>query len=183
VTEVLRLKPKTILEIGPGNGLVTDVLRKIGFSVRTLDFDPGVRPDIVLDITDPQFPELTGKYDLVIAAEVLEHVTYGDALVVLKRLRSVAPRLLLTLPYTSDHSWLFSCLIKIPGFRRIQFTGKLFLKRIQHEFNGQHYWEIGKKHFGLRRVRSDIQASGWHIVREFTNPDNSYHHFFILQQT
>lgn len=181
IAEVLQMKPKSILEIGPGNGLVTDILRKIGFSVRTLDLDPGVQPDIVADIADPKLSVLAGQYDLVIAAEVLEHVTFADALAVLRKLKDIAPRVILTLPYTSDHSRLFSWIVKIPGLHRIQFTKKVFFKRAAHEFNGQHYWEIGKKGFELRRVRAAITEAGWHIAREFLNPDNTYHYFFVLR--
>jgi hypothetical protein len=182
VTETLRIRPNMILEIGPGNGLVTTILRAMGFSVQTLDFDQHVHPDIHMDVTDPRLSELAHGFDLVIAAEVLEHITYDDARMVLERLRAITPRLLITLPYTSERSRLLSWSIKIPGFRRFQFTKKIFFGRAVHAFNGQHYWEIGKRGFPLRKIRSDIRSAGWRIEQEFLNPENTYHYFFILQR-
>lgn len=35
------------MEVGPGNSVVTHVLRQVGLRVDTLDHDPDINPDIV----------------------------------------------------------------------------------------------------------------------------------------
>src|SRR3954469_24845142 len=40
-----------VLEIGPGSGHTTWLLRQWGFPVTTLDFDAQVKPDVVGDVT------------------------------------------------------------------------------------------------------------------------------------
>ena len=39
IREAMLAKPKKILEIGPGNNIVTENLKKLGYEVKTLDID------------------------------------------------------------------------------------------------------------------------------------------------
>src|SRR3989344_3771112 len=50
INEIYQLKPKKILEIGTGGGVVSNQLKKMGFLVTTVDFDQSLKPDIVGDV-------------------------------------------------------------------------------------------------------------------------------------
>jgi len=55
ITETLELRPKTVLEVGKGNGFIEDYLKKLGITVTTIDIDPDLKPDTVSGITATPF--------------------------------------------------------------------------------------------------------------------------------
>jgi hypothetical protein len=180
VRQIIKLKPKKVLEIGPGNHMVSTILKKMDLEVKTLDFDSRLSPDYVCDIMDHEkFP--MEKFDCIIASQVFEHIGYFHYLEALKNLRNSTDYLLLTLPYTSKHSVFFHFSGQLPIIERFSFSWKFIFKKIDHQFDGQHYWEIGKKKFGMKRIRKDILDTGWQIAKRFINPQNPYHYFFILK--
>jgi SAM-dependent methyltransferase len=77
VDEVVGLGARTVLEIGPGNGMVTDWLRREGVQVTTLDMDPAVQADVHGEATDLPFDD--GAFDAVLCAQVLEHMPFAEA--------------------------------------------------------------------------------------------------------
>jgi len=182
VSEVLRIKPKTVLEIGPGPRVVTEALKRMNFSVKTLDIDPSVEPDYLLSATDPNIDSKVAKVDLVIASEIFEHVRYVDFLEASKRLLKITDYFILTLPDTNEQSLTFGCRIRLPLFNDISAVFKLRFNHPQHTFDGEHYWEIGKRGYPIRKIRSDLSSIGWKIQNDFINIDNPYHHFFILKK-
>ncbi|MCK9378662.1 MAG: class I SAM-dependent methyltransferase [Candidatus Moranbacteria bacterium] len=178
----MRLKPKTILELGPGNNIVTNILKTMNYDVKTLDFDNSTKPDYNLSITDEKIDSI-GTFDLIIASQVLEHIQYKDFTKALKNLSKISTNLILTLPHTTINSFTISLSLKIPTLKKITFSKKFFYKKVNHKFNGLHYWEIGKKDFPVKKISSDIQKSGWIIQAEFLNDENPFHYFFILKKT
>lgn len=182
IEQVLQLRPKTILEIGPGPGVVTAALRKMGFSVKTLDMDESLQPDYHLSITDKNIETLLEKFDLIIASEIFEHIHYPDFLTTLEKLRGISNRLLITLPDTNKKSLFFAIRIRLPVLNKIIFSFKFRFKRVPHIFDSQHYWEIGKQQFPLRKIIRDIGFNGWLIKKSFINIDNPYHRFILLEK-
>ena len=81
-----QIKPKTILEIGFGNGDILDKLNKKGFKGKGIDFNKLACEKIlkryknkkfnfiIEHISDKTFLKSNEKYDLVMALEVLEHI-------------------------------------------------------------------------------------------------------------
>ena len=182
IREVMELRPKRILEIGPGNGVVTGLLRSIGFEVKTLDFDARVKPDYVADVTDAKaLAPLAGKFDLIIACEIFEHLEYEDFQKAIALLKPIALRMIVSVPHTTVNSRFFHINFKIPGLPRVSIARKWNYKKIAHEFNGQHHWEMGKMGFPISRIKKDFENAGWKVTKKFFNPDNPYHYFFICQ--
>jgi 2-polyprenyl-3-methyl-5-hydroxy-6-metoxy-1,4-benzoquinol methylase len=180
INEIIKLKPRTVLEIGPGNFIVSEILKRMNIKVKTLDFDAKLNPDFVCDISDYKtFPN--EKFDCIIASQVFEHIKYEDFISTLKNLKENTDNIILSLPYTSQNSIFFHLHFFLPVIKQIRFSLKIYCKKVKHQFNGQHYWEIGKKFFSLRKIKKDIKNSGWKIMQNYINQQNPYHYFFILK--
>jgi hypothetical protein len=72
----------------------------------------------------------------------------------------------------------FSC--KIPFLSEVRFAIKLPFPR-KHVFNGQHYWELGKKGYPRSRIYKKLSNYGT-LVRDFVPFGSSYHHFFSIKK-
>lgn len=98
----LLLKPKKILEIGPGDCSVTDFLRRKGINVKTFDSDENLFPDYLGDIREKfKFDE---KFDLVLASQVLEHINIKYLGAILENIKNILTEdgyLVVSLPYTT----------------------------------------------------------------------------------
>jgi SAM-dependent methyltransferase len=77
VDEVLALGARTVLEVGPGGGFVTNWLRAVGMGVTTFDMDAAVGADINGSVTD--IPLDSGSFDVALCSQVLEHLPFEDA--------------------------------------------------------------------------------------------------------
>jgi len=90
-----------VANIGSG-GKIEDSLRhwakQTGFVVHSMDIDHARMPDFVVDITEPNLPPNT--YDVIVMAEVLEHVTDPQAAVKgINHLLKPSGLLILTVPF------------------------------------------------------------------------------------
>ncbi|HJV92561.1 MAG TPA: class I SAM-dependent methyltransferase [Azonexus sp.] len=164
-----------VLEVGPGSGHTTWLLKQWGMDVRTLDFDASVAPDIVGDVT--QMPCESRSYDCVLAAEVLEHIPFGEFGKALSELRRVSRgHVVITLPAPFVGG---SALLNFSGLKQKGlFFGLPYW--IAHKFDGQHYWELGKRGYSLWRIRRLIRQQGLRIVSEFRPAPSLYCYFFVL---
>jgi SAM-dependent methyltransferase len=88
VDEVLALGARTVLEIGPGAGIVTDWLRRAGMEVTTVDMDPAVGADH--DAAATELPFGDDEFDAALCAQVLEHMPFEEAERALAELARVA---------------------------------------------------------------------------------------------
>ena len=158
ISEIMKINPKKILEIGPGNGIVTSILKKIGFEVKTLDFDSSLNPDFVFDVSNDSILDLKQyDFDLILASEVFEHIKYEDFLKSLKNLSQMCQTLVITIPSERLRSCFFGFCLKLPLFGKISHGFKLKYKRRPNIFEGQHYWEIGKTGYPFGKIKSDIK--------------------------
>lgn len=165
-----------VLEVGPGNGHVTWLLRSWGLQVDTLDFDPELKPDIVGDVTC--LPLADKAYDCVLAAEVLEHLPWKEFNTALAELRRVCRgHVVLTLPapflglsLMGNMTWVDTIALHLglPHWKR-------------HRFDGQHYWEVGKRGTERRVVRKAILQAGFQIEHEYRPAPSRYCLFFLLK--
>jgi len=93
---------KSILLIGPGQGLAVNVLRWRGFEVSTFDIDTTFNPDYVGSVHDlKEFSN--GQFDVVIASHVLEHLAVPYLESSLKEISRVGHFALIYLPVAGRH--------------------------------------------------------------------------------
>jgi len=146
---VLKYRPARTLEIGPGHGLMKKMLGDIT-AYTTMDVNNSLSPDIVGDIRVPN-AYLAGKYDCIIASQVLEHIPFSDIPAACQNLGSyLAPEgcLILTVPHRRSNFLFMSPanilrvwtlptgFLSFGAFYRRFIKGKVWI-------DPHHCWEIG----------------------------------------
>ena len=177
ITEILAVDPEKVLEVGVGDGVTSSYIKNQHKNINyvVLDIAEDLNPDLIGDVRDLPFDD--ASFDVACAFEVLEHIPFDDFTVALNELARVSKRyILISLPHYGPPI-KFS--LKLPFFKEWQFALKVpvFSK---HEFNGQHYWEIGKYSYPLGRIKKILTQFGC-IEKEFVPFDNQYHHFFVVR--
>lgn len=178
INAVLASKADNILEIGVGNRLVYDTLKKLGLQVTSIDIDPELMPDVAGSATDLPFGDRT--FDFLLCAEVLEHLPWESLRQALREIHRVTRRhALITLPHSG---YVFSLSFKIPLLRHTTFFFKIphFWKR--HVFNGEHYWELGKKSYSVARVIREFENTGFAIQDLSIRSEDPAHCHFLLRK-
>ena len=183
IFEASKCKGKNILYIGTGDGIVVDILRKIGKNVKTLDFDKNLKPDYVGSVTEIKKILGKDKFDVILCCQVLEHIPYSEFENIIKQLSECTQkRLIISLP---------NCYRKARFYIDIKHTyKKLFLLKrhskepwdLKKDGNGEHYWEIGGK--GCPTQKDIIRILKKYIPRLncYTLFDNPYHMFFVIDK-
>ncbi|MBI2446237.1 MAG: class I SAM-dependent methyltransferase [Parcubacteria group bacterium] len=177
VKEVLAFKPESVLVIGKGNGLVAEYLKLRGVKVITIDIDENTKPDIIASVIKMPFRD--SEFDIILCAQVLEHLPYGDfekSLLEIKRVAKLGA--VISLPHFGP---AIRFLFKFPFFPEIKFMIKVPYPK-KHIYKGEHYFEIGKKGFGLRKIKKDFKKAGIFITKDYIVFENPLHHFFILRK-
>ena len=180
IDEILSLDPKSVLEIGVGNGFVAKYLRDHGLAVTTLDIDERLHPDVVGSVTKLPFEE--ASFELVMACEILEHIPYEQAKEGLKEIHRVSSRgAVISLPDATRTARIEFPIPKFGKVRKLFVIPKFFPHAHKITAHG-HYWEIGKKGFPLKKVSDDIERAGFKIVKTYRVFENPYHRFFVLEK-
>jgi len=87
VKELTNQKPQSVLEAGPGEGVIKSVMMNFVENYDTIDVNPKLSPTYQGDIRSLK-SELREKYDCVIAADILEHIPFADLEKALKNFHS-----------------------------------------------------------------------------------------------
>lgn len=182
IKSITSLNPKKILEVGIGNGTIANYLKSNGFELTTCDFDKNLSPDIHADIRN--LPADIGKFDLVCAFEILEHLPWEDIDKALEQINNISTdKVIISLPYSS---LCFELVFRFPFADKI-FKHHFFsqLLRIplpvKNKFNGEHYWEIGKRGFSKKKIRTKLNQY-FNIIEESTPVLSPYHYFFVCEK-
>lgn len=175
---VVGQKPERVLEVGVGNRVVADTLEKLGIGVTTIDIDPALGPTVVGSVVQMPFAE--GSFDLVLVAEVLEHLRWDDLQRALSESRRVTRgHVVVTLPHVG---YVFAISWKLPSLAWRRWLVKLPHFWKVHAFDGEHYWEIGKRGFSARKVRREFGRAGFRVVLADRHPDDPGRRRFVLEK-
>ena len=179
IKEIIFLEPKNVLEIGVGEKVLGSyLLNNTDIKYKSVDIANDLNPDIVADLE--KLPLGNDSFDLVCAFEVLEHLPFEKFLNCLNELKRVSNSyVILSLPHWGRH---FSVSFRLPFFKKIKIQFKSNILSIRHLFNGQHYWEIGKKGYDLSKIKNEIKKSDMEIIKDYTCFESPYHHFFVLKK-
>lgn len=167
---------KKSLEIGPGPGLFSTILRHFKCDLTTLDYAVDLEPNIIGCL--PDIPFASKSFDIVYGFEVLEHLPFVvlDACI-LEMKRVARERIILSVP---DQTFKYPKKVEISlvlGKRKIQ---KILWKS---KFEGlitpaEHYWEIGHKEIDVDSLLRVFIVHNLKVIKtEFVEP---HFRFFVL---
>lgn len=77
-------REQNIVEISVGTNLLSDLLKRRGWKVRTIDIDKEKKPDFCVSAAD--FDYAAKKIDVVLAFEVFEHIPFATFETLVKNL-------------------------------------------------------------------------------------------------
>ncbi len=175
--EVLELQPLTVLEVGVGDRVFGDFIKNnTAVSYTSVDVAEDLHPDVVGNIL--KLPFADKSFDVVCAFEVLEHLPFEQFdSAIIELCRVARTHVVISVPHFGP--MLFFSL-KIPFLPQIHLALKIPFPK-KHIFNGQHYWELGKRGYSISLIRNTLSAHG-KIVRDFIPFGSPYHHFFVLEK-
>ncbi len=177
IRAVLAVRPRTVLEVGPGSGVFRRYLEHTGVTVKTLDIDASRGVDYVADITrlDETLPAgLT--FDAVCAFQVLEHLPLDQFETCLDNLaRRSNQHVFLSLPYRGLRIrwsfWWGDYLLSL---------GHKFMLPWRHKPIPEHYWELGYP-LTARKITRKIERHLDVVSRGFIR-ENPYHYLWQLRR-
>lgn len=179
---VRNLDKKDILEIGIGNGIVSDFLRKAGMNVTTFDINPNLNPDVVGSVLNLIEIFESRKFDLILCAEVLEHMPFECFERAIENISGATNQYaILTLPRCEKIILNVQLDIKMAKMPPI---GKgLFLSMPSSEISPSHHWELDSgKETKLNRVNSILKK--YFKILDFGRIRfTAYQRYFILKKT
>lgn len=142
IHEIHAMKPKSILEVGIGNGFVSTFLSRAGYAVKTADINPSLNPDICAPLDEVHRFTNDCIFDVVVCCEVLEHMPLEELENNIKHLKSLGHRLFLTLPNYKVTFGLFG-FIRVPKvYHLTKFAMKVDLN-LNKKMIKEHFWEVG----------------------------------------
>jgi hypothetical protein len=178
IKTVLQLSPKTILEIGPGDGIFGWYMHKNGITYKSCDHADDINSDYKAELGSEVLPIENSSFDVVCAFQVLEHIPFNRVSAALDEIHRVSKKyVFLDIP---EHSVHFQFFIKIPF---LPLLAKHFTipRPEKHEFDGFHHWEISKQGYSREKVRN-LLSEKFIIREEFTILQNPKERFFLLEK-
>lgn len=175
---VAATNPQNVLEVGVGSGVVARELRSRGVAVTTIDIAEDLKPDVVGSVTDMPFEK--NSFDCVLAAEILEHIEFSDVPQALSEIaRAARTHAVISIPHPG---WVFSIIYKLPLLPRISLLFQLPFFWKTHQFNGEHYWELGKKGYPTGHFIATAKEAGLTLVSLEKHADDPAHRFFLFEK-
>lgn len=177
IRAVLAVRPRTVLEIGPGSGVFRRYLEHAGVTVKTVDIDASRNVDYVADVTKLHATLPAGvTFDAVCAFQVLEHLPLADFETCLQNLAARAnPHVFISLPYRGLRvRWSFWW-----GDHHLTL-GHKFMLPWRHAPIPEHHWELGYPLTAgkiTKKIRTQLDV----VSRGFI-PENPYHYMWQLRR-
>lgn len=119
IKEVIHCEPENLLEIGVGSKVVENILKDKVKNYITMDINPNLNPNIVGDLRNFN-SSLSGKFNCVIYADVLEHMSFNDLKVNLKNIFEYLTDggvALITIPHQRKEILIIS---RFPGYKTFE---------------------------------------------------------------
>jgi len=132
-------RDQRILEIGIGTGLLSDLLRKRGWNIKTLDIDENKSPDFCSSASEFDF--IHHNIEIVLAFEIFEHIPFSTFEKVVDKLAdSDLKAIYFSLPWNERQ--LIDFRLKLPRLEPLVWslsfpTGEIVTRA--------HFWELSKK--------------------------------------
>jgi len=173
----------SVLIIGPGQGLDTQVLKWRGCRVTTFDIDEVFHPDVLGSCHEmPMFGN--AQFDVVIASHVLEHLPLDYLDLALAEIARVGRLAIFCLPVAGRHVLLRF----VPGFKGIDWAPVLDFCRFWERpdgltakyCGGQHFWEVGYRGFRLKDLCKRF-ANEFELLDVYRNKDWISSQNFVLR--
>ena len=177
INEIIELRPKKALEIGVGNGFLSNYLKKKKINLMTMDIDKRLNPDVVGSVLE--LPFANKSFDVVACYEVLEHLSYEVFPKALSEIHRVSGSYaVLSMP---DLSRVYRFGVQVPKIGELKMLIPLLrLKPLTWEFNGEHFWNIGTAGYPLHRITHDICNVGFEMEKNYRVFEIPWHRFFVL---
>lgn len=177
INAVLETGRTSILEIGIGNKLVSNYLKSVGLNVTTVDIDESLKPDVVVDMRDVNLSFTDNSFELILVAEVLEHIPFCDFEIVLSKLWKITSRnIVISLPC----SCLSISIGLYAGLKRryLVFSIPTFWISTSSEKKiGEHYWEIGLKGYSFKKIKNMIAR--YFLIKETIRIKEDPYHIIL----
>jgi len=175
------LRPARMLEIGKGNGFVSDFLRRTGIDVVTFDVNPDLSPDVHGSLLDLDKYFSPGEFDLVLCAQVLEHLPLSSFASAVNGISTVTSRwAVITLPRCQRILLDFQWILRLPRMKVMR--NGIFLVLPGSKMDVAHHWEIGSsRESSLQRIVK-VFKEYFEINEARRIRLNPYHHYFILEK-
>lgn len=179
IHDIHQLKPKSIIEVGIGNGFTSTFLKSAGFDVFTVDINPNLSPDLCAPISELPNQLRERKFDLVVCCEVLEHLPFDEFESCMQIFQQIASRMYLTLPQAKKF-FGFGGFLQLPKLGRRNVNA--YLSRAK-ALPAEHYWEVGSAGQTSKLQLSKIIAKYFETVEARHYCLNPYHICFSAANT
>lgn len=178
IKTTLSLRPEKVLEVGPGDGLFGWYMKKNGVEYVSADHADDIQSDLKVNLGFEDIPAEENSFDVVCAFQVLEHIPYEKFEYAVKELHRVSKSyVFLDIP---QHGFHIQFAFKVPLLRYFHFHFVL-PRPTKHEFDGLHYWEIGKRGYPPSKIRQVLEKF-FTIEQEFSIYQNPGERFYVLKK-
>ena len=169
-----------ILEIGKGNGFVSDFFKKANFDFKTFDINPNLAPDIVGNILELE-TTIVDLPDIVLCCEVLEHLEFTYFEKSLEQMEKVCTQYtILTLP-NCQKNFGINCQIRLPKIG--VFSLPLFFHTlVGKNICSEHFWEINYTKETSDQAIETILLKYFDIEEKGYFHTSPYHHYYVLKK-
>lgn len=164
--ELFEIKPKSVMEIGPGEGTLRKLYSGFAEKYETLDVNKKLSPTYLGDVRDKK-QELIARYDCVIAADILEHIPFGDLASAFGNINAYlkpSGTALITIPHRLHYIFIMTSLFgHTPLLLRFPTLKRLLRKKVNIDLD--HEWEVGDGEHGPRDVEKVMEQAGFKIEK------------------
>lgn len=178
---VLSVSPMSVLEVGVGTGICALAMRRLGFTVTTLDVQAALSPDILGDVR--AIPREAQSFEVSSCCQVLEHLPFDQFVPAVRELHRVTrTRLVLSLPDTTRG---FECALVLPRIGLKRFSCVIPTRAPNAAWRAErletmgHYWEIGVDGISARTIVRALRAVGFASIQTFRVRELQWHRFFV----